>query len=483
MIAGMVTGELPGLEQVHVGDASPERLLTVAAPDALDDIRHGIAIARTMFAGHAVWSVNSTAQGGGVAEMLQSLVPYARGAGVDARWVVITGDDKFFHVTKRIHNRLHGASGDGGQLGPDERDHYEDVARINAERLLRLIAPSDIIMLHDPQTAGLIPLLRAAGLPVVWRCHVGVLEPNDLVRQAWDFLRPYVREANVAVFSTQAFVWDGLDPARTAIIAPSIDPFSAKNCELEPSTVSAILDESGLIRDPAAQHPARFQRSDGGDGRIAHRSEVTEETTLAPSTPLVLQVSRWDRLKDPAGVMRGFVDHVVDRCSAHLMLAGPSVAHVTDDPEGLATAEAVQSAWRKLPLPVRERIHLVTLQMHDVEENAIVVNALQRHAHVVVQKSLAEGFGLTVAEAMWKGRPVVASRVGGIPDQIEDGVTGCLVDPLDLVAFGENVAYMFTHPQAARRMGRAAEERVRERFLGSRHLLQYLDLLSGLLRR
>src|SRR5437016_12982780 len=147
MIAGMVTGELPGLEQVHVGDASPERLLTVAAPDALDDIRHGIAIARAMFAGHAVWSVNSTAQGGGVAEMLQSLVPYARGAGVDARWAVIAGDDEFFHITKRIHNRLHGAAGDEGSLGPDERDHYDDVARINAERLLRIVAPADLIML------------------------------------------------------------------------------------------------------------------------------------------------------------------------------------------------------------------------------------------------------------------------------------------------------------------------------------------------
>jgi len=478
----MVIGELPGLQQVRTGEVSPDRLLTVAAPDAVDELRHGIAIAHALFAGHTVWSVNSTAQGGGVAEMLQSLVPYARGAGVDARWVVIAGDDKFFHITKRIHNWLHGSPGDEGQLGADQREHFDDVARINAGRLLRLVAPSDIVMLHDPQTAGLIPLLRAEGLPVVWRCHVGVRQPSDLVHRAWDFLRPYVREADVYVFSTRAFVWDGLDPERTAIIAPSIDPFSPKNSELDRSTVAAILDEAGLVRDPAAQHPARFQRSDGTDGRIAHRSEVTEETRLAPATPLVLQVSRWDRLKDPEGVLRGFVDHVMDKCAAHLMLAGPSVAHVTDDPEGYATAEAVEASWRRLPVETRERIHLATLQMHDVEENAIVVNALQRHADVVVQKSLAEGFGLTVAEAMWKGRPVVASRVGGIPDQIEDGVTGCLVDPLDLVAFGENVSYMFTHPDAARRMGLAAEERVRESFLGSRHLLQYLDLFGKLLR-
>src|SRR5205807_6367816 len=135
----------------------------------------------------------------------------------------------------------------------------------------------------------------------------------------------------------------------------------------------------------------------------------------------------------------------------------------------------------ELPLPVREGIHLVTLQMHAVEENAVVVNALQRPAHVVVQKSLAEGFGLTVAEAMWKGRPVVASRVGGIPDQIEDGVTGCLVDPRDLKAFGDNVAYLLTNADAAARMGRAAEEHVREHFLGSRHLLQHLELFRGLL--
>src|SRR5438132_10305287 len=481
MIPAMLTEELPDLQQVNVGETPPERLLTVAAPEDVDEIRHGIAVARDTFAGRAIWSVNSTAKGGGVAEMLQSLVPYARGAGVDARWAVIGGDDQFFRITKRIHNRLHGAVGDGGPLGTEERREYEAVARINADRLVRLVKPRDLLLLHDPQTAGLIPELRAAGRLVVWRCHVGVLDPNQLVHEAWEFLRPYVLAANGYVFSSPGFVWDGLDPARTHIIPPSIDPFSPKNRELDTSTVAAILAGAGLVDAAGGHQPARYPRSEGGEGVISHRSEVTEDAPLTPATQLILQISRWDRLKDPEGVIRGFVEQVIDRCPAHLMLAGPSVADVTDDPEGLATCEAVRAAWRALGSQVRARIPLATLPMDDAEENAIMENALQRRAQVVVQKSLAEGFGLTMAEAMWKGRPVVASRVGGIPDQIEDGVTGCLVDPRDLKTFGDNVAYLLTNADAAARMGRAAEEHVREHFLGSRHLLQHLELFRGLL--
>lgn len=473
--------DVPDLVDVPLEARSPERLLALLSGVAADQFRAGLAIAHEAFAGHVIWNLNSTGAGGGVAEMLQSLIPYARGAGVDARWVVIGGNEEFFRITKRIHNRLHGSLGDGGDLGEREREQYVAVSQINVQRLLQRVKPGDVVMLHDPQTAGMIAALHGAGLPVVWRCHVGVLDPNDVVRSAWDFLRPMVRVADSYVFSTHGFVWDDLDPARLVIIPPSIDPFAPKNEDLTPADVRAILTAGGLMSGDG-HTAAVFTRFDGSQGRIAHRSEITEETPLNDSTHLVLQVSRWDRLKDPLGVMEAFAEYCVPATEAHLMLAGPSVAYVLDDPEGLEVSKQVHDAWAALPPATRARIHLAMLQMNDVEENAITVNALQRRADIVVQKSIAEGFGLTVAEAMWKSRPVVASRAGGIQDQIEDGRSGLLVAPHDLAAFGSAIITLCRDREDATRMGEAAHRRVLDRFIGSRHLLQYLELFLSLLR-
>jgi trehalose synthase len=204
----------------------------------------------------------------------------------------------------------------------------------------------------------------------------------------------------------------------------------------------------------------------------------------APSwqTPLVVQVSRWDSLKDPIGVLKGFASLVDGRMpgDAELVLAGPNVHAVADDPEAGAVFYDVLREWRALPHAVRDRVTLVSLPTSDVEENAAIVNALQTHAAVIVQKSLREGFGLTVTEGMWKGRAVVASRVGGICDQIEDGVSGLLVDPTDLDAFARALRCVLEDPALASRLGAAARERVRERFLGIRHLMEYADLLARL---
>ena len=478
-----LAGDLPDLIEVPSGVRSPARLLDLLSGVPAEQFRHALGLAHDLFAGRVIWNVNSTASGGGVAEMLQSIVPYARGAGVDTRWVVIGGSEEFFRITKRLHNRLHGADGDGGALGARELDEYLAVSQINAERLLQRVRRGDAVVLHDPQTAGMIPLLREAGHLVVWRCHVGVLDPNSLVREAWEFLRPQVMHADAYIFSTHGFVWDGLDPARLTIVPPSIDPFAPKNDELGFEQQRAILVNAGLMSrdyDPTA---AVFTRLDGSTSQVVHRSEVTEIAPLEESTPLVLQVSRWDRLKDPRGVLDGFVEYCAPVTDAHLMLAGPSVAHVADDPEGLDVLNEMQAAWTALPDSTRARVHLASLQMNDVEENAVTVNALQRRAAVVVQKSLAEGFGLTVAEAMWKARPVVASRVGGIQDQIEDGRSGCLVEPRDLRAFGDAVNQLLRDAALSRRIGEAARERVREHFLVSRHLLQYLELLTSLQQR
>jgi trehalose synthase len=430
--------------------------------------------------GRRIWNVNSTARGGGVAEMLRPLLAYARGAGIDARWAVIGGDATFFAVTKRLHNRLHGTPGDGGPLGEPERKAYEAALAPNAEALGSLVARGDIVMLHDPQTAGLIPHLRADGVPVIWRCHVGLDVPNQLAREAWWFLEPYVLQADAYVFSREAFVWEELDPAKRAIIAPSIDVFAPKNAELSPAAVDAILVGAGLRAGQA--EAATFTRIDGSTGEVRRKAKLRETAPLGPDDRCVLQVSRWDSLKDPIGVIEGFSRGVAPRSDAHLVYAGPDVTAVTDDPEGAHVYALACARWESLPPAARSRVHLALLPLEDPDENAVVVNALQRAADVVVQKSLAEGFGLTVAEAMWKRRPVVASRIGGIQDQIEQGVSGLLLDdPADLDAYGAAVLELLGDPARAAAMGEAAHERVRERFLGTHSLLDYLELFERLI--
>ncbi len=471
------------LTDVEVGATSLERFAGLLLPEKLEELRAGILEARTVFAGRTIWNVSSTARGGGVAEMLTTLLAYARGSGVDARWEVIGGDAAFFAVTKRIHNHLHGFVGDGGSRGDAERALYEATLAASAEALTQKIGSGDIVILHDPQTAGLVPALRACGVPVVWRCHVGVDQPNELVRETWRFLARYVAAADATVFSRRAFVWEGLDPARVAIITPSLDAFDPKNQPLDEPTVAAILAAAGLRSDSTSAPPA-FTRMDGTVDRVHRRAVLTEERPLRPGENFVVQISRWDALKDPGGVLAGFAEYIAPHSDVHLVYAGPAVDGVTDDPEGAHVLEAVRAQWAQLPRELRTRIHLAVLPMADPQENGAIVNALQRAASVVVQKSLAEGFGLTVAEAMWKGRPVAASRIGGIQDQIEDGRSGLLLDvPSDLAPFGAAVCRLLDDSAAASAMGVAARERVRERFLGPRSLIDYLELLGPLLQR
>ncbi len=469
---------MAALQEIPVAPAPPERFRPVIGADYAQ-IEAAIETAARVLEGRAIWHVNSTARGGGVAEMLQSLLAYARGAGADVRWLTIGGTPDFFHVTKRLHNRLHGTPGDGGELGDAERAIFEDTLRDAAGELRELVRPGDIVYLHDPQPAPLARLLDHEDIAYVWRCHVGVDRPNDLARSAWDFLRPYIQGADACVFSRREFVWEGLDPDRIWIIPPSIDAFSAKNQDLAPASVHAILATIGLGQN-GGDAPV-FRRQDGSVSRVNRLAEIDQDERIPLDAPLLAQVSRWDRLKDPAGVIRCFAEHC-RHPSARLVLAGPSVAEVADDPEGIEVLEEVRRQRLGLPAAIRRRVHLACLPMDDVSENAAMVNAVQRRADVVLQKSLAEGFGLTVAEAMWKARPVVASRIGGIQDQIVDGVSGMLIDPADLAAVGAAIDGLLGDPAAAGRMGLAAKERVRERFLGSRHLVQYMREIERLLQ-
>ncbi len=475
---------MAAITHVPVGALNFERFESVLPPEDYERVVRAAQRSREVFEGRVVWNVNSTARGGGVAEMLVSLLAYARGAGVDARWVVISGDAPFFALTKRIHNFLHGSAGDGGQLDEEARRVFDEVTERNAADFRELVKPEDLVIVHDPQPAGLIPAIRDIGCSIVWRCHIGLDTPHELARRAWEFLIPYVQEADAYVFSREAFEWEGLDKEKVTIIPPSIDAFSPKNQELDRDHVLSILTVAGLNDDGEAAAPT-FAREDGSPGRVERAAQLWERRTLRSTDRIVLQVSRWDALKDPIGVIRGFAQHVAPAVpDAHLIYAGPAVEAVSDDPEGGQVLSQAIAEYEAMPDELAERVHLVALPMIDPQENAAIVNALQRRADVVVQKSLAEGFGLTVAEAMWKARPVVASRIGGIQDQIADGESGLLLDdPLDLAAYGAAVRSLLDDPARAEAMGRAAQERVRRRFLGTRSLLQYLELRERLSAR
>jgi trehalose synthase len=473
---------MPKLEKVEIAPLDPKRFEEVLSSEQFSAFLEAIETARELFADRVVWNVNSTARGGGVAEMLRSLIAWARGAGVDARWAVIEGNAEFFRITKRVHNNLHGAEGDGGDLAEREREVYEEALRANLDGLLEIVSPRDVVILHDPQTAGLVERLAHTGSTVVWRCHVGIDLPDDLARRAWNWLIPYVQDADAFVFSRKDFAWEGLPEDKITVIPPSIDAFSPKNQDLPADAVRAILAATGLAGGDASG--AVYMRTDGSDARVESTANLFETGRPPDDARLVVQVSRWDALKDPIGVIRGFAKHAAEMPGVHLVVAGPAVDAVSDDPEGAEMLERSRAAWEELPELQRESIHLATLPMDDGDENAAIVNALQRRADIVVQKSLAEGFGLTVAEAMWKGRPVVASRIGGIQDQIVDGETGLLVDdPSDLDEFGRAIARLLDDPDGAAEMGRAAQQRVRDHFLGPQHLMRYVDLLGRLVTR
>ncbi|MEZ5078077.1 MAG: glycosyltransferase [Solirubrobacterales bacterium] len=469
--------------EVEVAPLSIERMQALIDPEDWVLLMEGLAKAHSLLDGRQLWNVNSTAAGGGVAEMLRSWVGLAQGLGFGMRWLTISGDPEFFELTKRIHNMLHGSPGDGGGLGEAERAVYERVGRENSKAVLAALSPDDVVFLHDPQTAALAPAIAASGHKVVWRCHVGTDEQNEHSLAAWEFLSEYVRAADAAVFSRQAYVPECCEDMLKVIVPPSIDALSPKNQEIEDAAVDAILYEVGLL-DVEPSGAPEWEAQDGSTRRVARRAEVFSDGRLpGAECAIVTQVSRWDRLKDPVGVMRGFALAAADGADAHLILAGPGLGSVADDPEGAAVFAEVESEWRQLPDEVRARVHLACLPMEDLEENAVIVNALQRRATIVVQKSLKEGFGLTVTEAMWKARPVVASAIGGILDQIEDGVSGVLLhDPIDLERFGAVTSDLLAAPGRAREIGVAAKERVRKAFLENRHTLQYVDLLERLLR-
>ena len=485
MRAARVGQDAPVLQphEVDFPSLSLERFRPLIGEQRYADLETVASMTRSLLGDTAVWNVNSTERGGGVAEMLQVLLPYSRGTGLDVRWMVISGDTEFFAITKRIHNRLHGVPGDDGELGSAEVAHYRLVLAENAAELGRMVRPGDVVVLHDPQTVGLVGALQAARATVVWRCHVGVDHANEWTENAWSFLRPFVEKCAAWVFTRRAFVPAWLPPDRVAIIAPSVDPFSPKNEDITAADVTAILRSVGLLSPTGDDVGASFLRRDGSEGHVTRRASIVPDgAPLDADAMLVVQVSRWDRLKDMGGVLAGFASQVVGRVDAYLALIGPAVADVSDDPEGARVLAECVAAWEALEPEARRRVRLVSLPMDDLDENAAMVNAAQRHATVIVQKSLAEGFGLTVAEGMWKAKTVLASAVGGIVDQIAPGTGVLLDDPGDLRVFGDTLASLLERPDDLAAMGARARQHVIDGFLGDRHLVEYARLLRMLLQ-
>lgn len=472
------------MREVEVRPVPLERLAQLLSPARGQRLLSYAQQAREQLGPRTVWNINATSKGGGVAEMLQFMLAYGRGAHVDTRWLVLDGDHEFFSITKRLHNFLHGSPGDGGALGQVERDHFARVLAFNLPMAQQVVKPGDIVILHDPQTAGLVEGLRALGAHVVWRCHIGRDVPDALTEIGWEFLRGFVEPADGFIFSRRAYVPSWVPEDKLVVIAPSIDPFSAKNLILSPERVRSTLAQAGLVEGTAVPTELGFTRRGGDSGRVRpHRDLIHGDGAVPADARLVVQVSRWDRLKDMPGVLEGFVDRLGSLpADTHLALVGPATDGVSDDPEGAAVLDECVSLWDRLPPEGQQRVHLVTLPMDDVDENAHLVNAIQTHATVIVQKSIVEGFGLTVTEAMWKARPVIASAVGGIRDQIDDGVHGLLIeDPHDLEAYGRALELVLTDDALAAKLGQAARERVQDQFLGDRHLIQYAELFARLL--
>lgn len=363
--------------------------------------------------------VNSTALGGGVAEILRRLVPLLNEVGLEARWEVMEGDEPFYQVTKAFHNALQGKS---QEIQPQAYEIYQHYTRLNLERLA---LEGDCVIIHDPQPAGLIE--RRAGARWVWRCHIDLSAPQ---RDVWEFLRGYVERYDAAIFSLPAFA------RRLSIhqflIAPSIDPLSDKNRELSALEIARLLDRLGIDGD----------------------------------RPILTQVSRFDRLKDPLGVISAYRLVKLRQPEIQLVLAGGAAR---DDPEGEATYREVLEAAQGDP-----DIHILNLP----PDSHLEINALQRASTIVLQKSLREGFGLTVTEALWKGRAVIGSAAGGIRQQILPNITGMLVHSVEGTAY--RIRQLLGDPDLRERLGRNGREHVRRNFLITRHLKDYLVLLLAL---
>lgn len=374
-----------------------------------------------LLSGKTFLHVNSTREGGGVAEILQRMIPILNSLCIQARWEVIEGDPKFFDITKKVHNAL---QGNPEKFTKEMWDYHKEVNVKNAEKM---DFEADAVMIHDPQPAPLIQYRKKGHW--IWRCHIDLSNPQ---KDAFEAIGKYAKTYEAAIFSVAKFA--KAMQIDEFIIPPSIDPVSEKNRELSPEEIE----------------------------------ETLTKFNIPPDRPMLLQVSRFDRFKDPVGVIEAY--RMVKKYNDCILVLAGSPA--TDDPEGSEVLEEVQEAAAGDP-----DIYLLLLPPFSDKD----INALQRAATVILQKSTKEGFGLTVSEAMWKGKPIIGGAVGGIPLQIVHGVSGFLVHSVDGAAF--RVRQFFNNPEMVQRMGETAKEYVRNNFLITRQIRDYLAVWYSLENR
>ncbi|MGB5925762.1 MAG: glycosyltransferase [Dehalococcoidia bacterium] len=373
--------------------------------------------------GKTILNINSTFVGGGVVEILSRLVPLLNQLGVDVRWQIISGDAQFFKVTKKLHNALH------GKVEPISDDEFSLFLETTEKNLNQIDFSGDIMFIHDPQPAALIAKKNDIGKKWIWRCHIDISQPDSRV---WEFLKQFVINYDATVFSSPNFAQEL--PIRQFFAPPSIDPLSDKNKELPAEAVNAVLAKYGLNQDK----------------------------------PLILQVSRFDRLKDPLGVIKAF-ELVRKNFACQLVLAG---GIASDDPESEEVLAEVKERAGGNP-----DIHILDI----APGSDIDINALQRAATIIMQKSLGEGFALTITEALWKAKPVVASAVGGIPLQVRNKLTGLLCHSIEGAAYA--LRQILANPDYGRWLGHNGNEHIRQHFLITREIRDYLLIFLTLARR
>ncbi|HAJ57075.1 MAG TPA: glycosyl transferase family 1 [Candidatus Omnitrophica bacterium] len=393
--------------------AKIEDYAPIVGQSVIDDLK----LIAERLKGKVVQHINSTSVGGGVAEILNRMLPLLRELGVDARWDLIKGGVDFFEVTKKFHNVLHGRL---DELTDKDFDIFLETSSRNIEEVNTY---GDIVFIHDPQPIALVN--KKAENKWIWRCHIDVSDPHQRV---WDFLMDFIVKYDSAVFSAPSFSQQL--PIRQFLIAPSIDPLSDKNKELPQEIIDGVLIKYNIPQDK----------------------------------PIITQISRFDRLKDPLGVIEVY-KKVKKYNDCRLILAGGGAS---DDPEGVQVLQEVQEMAKDDP-----DIHILLLSQNDIE-----INALQAASTIILQKSIREGFGLTVAEALWKAKPVVASRVGGIPLQIAHKYSGLLCQSIDGAAFA--VKQLLNSPAYAKKLGENGREHIRNNFLLTRHLRDYILLFLSL---
>ncbi|RMG67503.1 MAG: glycosyltransferase [Bacteroidetes bacterium] len=461
---------------------------------ALHQFREESAMLAPKLKGRRIWMVNSTATGGGVAEMMPRMGSLMRQIGLDLRWVVInTQENAFFDLTKNLHNLIHGAG--KPQFSEADRQVFEQVNRENADSFLPEIEDGDIVVIHDPQPMAMAGMLKAKRtIKTVWRCHIGLDQSNVHTQAAWDFLSPYLADYDRVIFTAPEYIPPQVSQ-KVSIITPAIDPLSHKNRTLYLHKLSGILIDSGLTTNehppiaPPFEHQVQRVRPGGSFG------PATEPEPLGLMfRPIVTEISRWDRLKGWLPLMQGFA-HLKQTASyrevserhrrrldlCRLVLAGPDPAFIADDPEGKAMLEELIEAYKAMPADLQKDIAILMIPMESRKENALIINALQRCSSVVVQNSIQEGFGLTVTEALWKGIPVLGSKACGIRQQLREGIDGHYIEKADdPVAIADALNYVLSQAVKREVWGFNAKRHTIDNFLVFTQIRKYMQLFVKL---